>query len=100
MTERFLEHADDLEKTFGIVCPYPRVLFMPWVALRVFLKRILEHRHLHFLLDCHNILGATYLIPLPMQVTYVVTNCQENVEHVLKSNFANYVKGDDFFIPR
>merc|ERR1712137_1508911 len=38
--------------------------------------------------------------PLPFQATYVLIDGPKNVEYILKTNFENYVKGEDYFISR
>jgi len=94
------ERRKELEEVMGMEFPFPAWWWAPWIALRAFVKALREHRHLHFLCDVHDVANGTFLVPLPMQATYIVTNVVENVEHVLKNNFDNYVKGDTFFIPR
>lgn len=99
-TKRFLARMKEVEHLCGMACPQPWALTGPWYALLVFYRAFREHRHLHFLRDVHQLLGGTFMVPLPFICTYVITDKDANVEHVLRTNFDNYVKGDTFFIPR
>jgi len=81
-------------------CPSPKWLFGQWFALLAFCKAIKEHRHLHMLSELHEVFGGTFSMPLPFQATYIAINTEENVEHVLKHKFDNYVKGETYLLPR
>jgi cytochrome P450 len=93
-------HKEAVERICRCTCPSPTWLCAPWFALRSFYKALLEHRHLHMLHELHELIDGTFAIPLPFQATYVLVDSPQNVEHVLKTNFENYVKGKDFFISR
>lgn len=64
------------------------------------MQATISFRHLDFIRAMHGIFGNTFVIPLPLQATYVITCSQENVEHVLKTKFDTYVKGEDYLTPR
>jgi cytochrome P450 len=89
----------EIERITRVAWPTPHWLFAASSALRAFCKALLEHRHLHMLHEIHELVG-TYKGPLPFQATYVLIDSPKNVEHVLKTNFENYAKGEDFFISR
>ena len=76
-------------------------LLAPWYSLKAFQKAMRDHRHLHLLADLHALLKTdTFSAKLPMQPRYVVTKGAKNFEHILKTNFSNYAKGEEFQIPR
>jgi fatty acid omega-hydroxylase len=67
----------------------------PFYTLQSFKKAMSEHRHLHLLADLHTLFNVdTFSAKLPLQPRYVVTKGAKNFEHILKTNFNNYHKGE------
>ncbi|CAJ1329485.1 unnamed protein product, partial [Effrenium voratum] len=57
------------------------------------LKAALSNRHLEMFVRHHRQLGQTIVYSLPLKPEIVVTTNPRNVEHMLKGNFGNFVKG-------
>ncbi|CAJ1416120.1 unnamed protein product, partial [Effrenium voratum] len=57
------------------------------------LKAALSNRHLEMFVRHHRQLGQTIVYSLPLKPEIVVTTNPRNVEHMLKGNFENFVKG-------
>jgi len=64
-----------------------------------FLCAALSHRHLDMFVEHHRELGKTILYKFPFKPEIISTTSPRNIEHMLKGNFSNFVKGWWFRAP-
>ncbi|CAK9026138.1 Cytochrome P450 86B1 [Durusdinium trenchii] len=64
-----------------------------------FLRAALSNRHLDMFVEDHKELGDTIVYKFPFKPEVIDTTSPRNIEHMLKGNFANFVKGWWFRAP-
>lgn len=64
-----------------------------------FLRAASCHRHLDMFVEHHRELGKTILYKFPFKPEIISTTSPRNIEHMLKGNFHNFVKGWWFRAP-
>merc|ERR1712216_813614 len=77
-----------------------RSIIFPFLCLQEVWRSIRGYWAHDLLCDLHKLVGDTYVVDLPLQPQYIVTTNPTNVQHILKTRFDNFVKGEMFFIPR
>ena len=91
---------EGFEELLKVELPAYWLMIFPFLCLREVLRSIRGYWAYDLLCDLHKLVGDTYVVYLPLQPQYIVTTNPANVQHVLKTRFNNFVKGEMFFIPR